>query len=109
MKSLLIGAILVSFLVLQTGAASARQYRGRVNMRGPIHGRRAQMRAPIHAARHGPNPAYNTQYNWKQFKHGWSDDSIRYNWNYQFKDVNSTSTYRQKGYSSQKTDYQGGT
>lgn len=100
---------MVSFLVLQTGAASARQYRGRVNMRGPIHGRRVQMRAPIHAGRPGPNPAYRDQSNFNQFKCTWSDPADSYNWNYQFKDVNSTDMYRQKGYPSQKVDYQGGT
>ena len=74
-------------------------------MRGPIQGKRVRMRAPIHAARPNPNYAYSGQARFDEYKRTWGTFSDRYDWNYQFKDVDSTDVYRSKGYPQQDRDY----
>lgn len=105
MKAMTTLILLTAFLVALCGAAAGRQYRGRVNMRGPIRGRRVRMRAPVHAGRRNPHYAYDSRERFNEYKRTWGTFSDRYDWNYQFKDVDSTDRYRMKGYPSQTTDY----
>lgn len=105
MKSVTAIALIAAILAASAVSAAARQFRGPVHMRGPIQRNRVRMRAPIHAARPSPNYAYNDQARFSEYKRTWGTFSDRYDWSYQFKDVNSTETYRKQGYDSQTTDY----